>query len=275
MGYVKGLRLVFAMKAPVTHGRRNPGAFLLAGLALMTAAGALGLPTPARAASFTFDYDFSSPTAAPSGTGPWLQALIKDVSPGKVTITLNSLLQNSSEFFSGAADDPSAPVGIAFNLKDSSISLSGNCSVLQGDGCLIGGPQLAQPSAGVNGISSESQFQGFDVALFLDPLFLATPPSTAGRFNGDDIIQYTFTGTGLTADQFVATNPSSYCSAAKIGTLPNGSNTVVAAFCPRQIPSSEVPAPLPLLGAGAAFGFSRKLRRRIGLATATAHTPSA
>lgn len=30
-----------------------------------------------------------------------------------------------------------------------------------------------------------------------------------------------------------------------------------------QAPPAEVPAPLPLLGAGAAFGFSRRLRRRV------------
>jgi hypothetical protein len=32
-----------------------------------------------------------------------------------------------------------------------------------------------------------------------------------------------------------------------------------------QKPSSKVPGPLPLLGAGAAFGFSRRIRRRIQL----------
>ena len=30
-----------------------------------------------------------------------------------------------------------------------------------------------------------------------------------------------------------------------------------------QVPGDEVPGPLPLLGAGAAFGYSRKLRRRL------------
>ncbi len=33
---------------------------------------------------------------------------------------------------------------------------------------------------------------------------------------------------------------------------------------------SEVPGPLPLLGAGAAFGFSRRLRKRVKLAGAAA-----
>jgi hypothetical protein len=34
----------------------------------------------------------------------------------------------------------------------------------------------------------------------------------------------------------------------------------------QEAPSSDVPGPLPLLGAGAAFGFSRKLRNRVKLA---------
>ena len=33
-----------------------------------------------------------------------------------------------------------------------------------------------------------------------------------------------------------------------------------------QIPAASAPGPLPFLGAGAAFGFSRKLRKRIKLA---------
>lgn len=37
----------------------------------------------------------------------------------------------------------------------------------------------------------------------------------------------------------------------------------------QQVKSSAVPGPLPLFGAGAAFGWSRKLRRRIGTAAIT------
>jgi hypothetical protein len=193
-----------------------------------------------------------------------------------VTITLSSLLNNPSEFFSGALDDPSAPVGIAFNLKDN-ISVSGGCDSVVGDGCLVGGSQFDQQSNAINGISTDSQFQAFDVALLLAP-----PPSNV-RFNGNDIIKYTLSGTGLSADQFITTNPGGYCSAAKIGGIPivpisdNGgtTTTAIAVNCPGEIPSSKVPAPLPLLGAAAAFGFSRKIRQRIGKAAAVAPFPSA
>ena len=34
-------------------------------------------------------------------------------------------------------------------------------------------------------------------------------------------------------------------------------------------PAAAVPGPLPLLGAGAAFGFSRRLRRRVALRSAS------
>lgn len=40
-------------------------------------------------------------------------------------------------------------------------------------------------------------------------------------------------------------------------------NTITSSFTQTDIAIPNVPAPLPLLGAGAAFGFSRRLRRRI------------
>jgi hypothetical protein len=45
--------------------------------------------------------------------------------------------------------------------------------------------------------------------------------------------------------------------------LENNINTSVADFTTTAATSSSVPGPLPLLGAGAAFGFSRTLRKRI------------
>lgn len=264
------------MKAQLTKGPRKTRSIPPARLALLVSFGLLVLPTPARSASFTFDYNFSSPTQ-PSGTGPWLRAVIADTAnPGEVTITLSSLLQSASEFFSGVDDDSSAPVGIAFNLKDSTISLSGGCTPVTGDGCLDNpsgpSPQFTQITDGINGISTDSQFQGFDVGLLL-------PPPPAGvRFNGNDVITYTLSGVGLSADQFLATNRGGFCSAAEIGTAStstNGFPTTIAANCPGEIPSSKVPAPLPLLGAAAAFGFSRRIRRRIGEAAAVAPFPSA
>ena len=46
-------------------------------------------------------------------------------------------------------------------------------------------------------------------------------------------------------------------------------------FIARQPPASSVPGPLPLFGAAAAFGFSRKLRNRIKVTRTTAPTRAA
>ena len=46
-------------------------------------------------------------------------------------------------------------------------------------------------------------------------------------------------------------------------TIPTGSNTVLDAIENNYTQTTQTPGPLPLLGAGAAFGFSRRLRKRI------------
>ena len=62
-------------------------------------------------------------------------------------------------------------------------------------------------------------------------------------------------GTAITAELF-------YASTAETGGIPANSITSGNDFVTTATMSS-VPAPLPLLGAGAAFGFSRTLRKRI------------
>jgi hypothetical protein len=49
-----------------------------------------------------------------------------------------------------------------------------------------------------------------------------------------------------------------------------GEKVTGAAFwrIPDEGPTNEVPGPLPVLGAAAAFGWSRKMRRRIGRSSA-------
>jgi MYXO-CTERM domain-containing protein len=42
-----------------------------------------------------------------------------------------------------------------------------------------------------------------------------------------------------------------------------GSNTILDAIQNNYTQTTETPGPLPLLGAGAAFGFSRRIRSRI------------
>lgn len=63
---------------------------------------------------------------------------------------------------------------------------------------------------------------------------------------------------GPIAARFKAIEPGGRSDKLLAGTIGGG-----------QAPGDEVPGPVPLLGAAAAFGYSRKLRRRIG-----AHTPT-
>ena len=49
----------------------------------------------------------------------------------------------------------------------------------------------------------------------------------------------------------------------------NGTGDTIQAFLGPASPPSAVPGPLPLLGAGAAFGWSRRLRHRIAQPLAT------
>ena len=53
-----------------------------------------------------------------------------------------------------------------------------------------------------------------------------------------------------------------------------GEKVVGAAFwrIPNQGPANQVPGPLPVMGAAAAFGWSRKIRRRIQTIALTSHT---
>jgi hypothetical protein len=61
------------------------------------------------------------------------------------------------------------------------------------------------------------------------------------------------------------------------GQYVGGPLTVIAEEQPQPGPisGSSVPGPLPLFGAAAAFGFSRKLRNRIKVTRTTAPTPPA
>ena len=64
-------------------------------------------------------------------------------------------------------------------------------------------------------------------------------------------------GTPLSPDTFTAT----------LDSISGGAVQVVnSTYSSVMAPMTAVPGPLPILGAGAAFGFSRKLRRRIKLA---------
>lgn len=251
---------------------------------LRTAVAALSLsagvsllcPAGASAATYVLDYDILKENDAankPAGTAPWLRATISGPDTltnaiQTVTIKLESLLQNSNEFFGvPSRSQTEIPTDIGFNFQGILPSdLQALCSNTVGDGCLVG--SVGSPSYLFNipnGIDLPGNaYTGFDLALIL------APPPVDVRFGFGDTITYAFSGTGLTASQFITVNSpkdgssGQFCSAAMVqatGTNNEGSN-VIGAPCPGTPPSS-VPGPLPLLGAGLAFGFSRRLRRRI------------
>jgi hypothetical protein len=200
----------------------------------------------------------------PAGTAPWLTALIQDTVTDTVTITLTSNLQDPDEFFPGALENTSFPFAIAFNIKDPIPSpiTTPQTGACVGTGCQPFSPQLDQQTNNIN--LPGTAFSGFDLGLLVG--------GPANRFNASNVITFTLTGTGLSAASFKTTNTlasgatGAYCSAAQVGGIgtPATGTAVIAAFCDDLPPeSAKVPAPLPLLGAGMAFGFSRRLRRRV------------
>ena len=87
------------------------------------------------------------------------------------------------------------------------------------------------------------------VQLFvIDPTYVSsTPIVSSATFNSTTLAGLGFTATGL------------------IGTwsLTGTSETIQVILGAPAPPAAAVPGPLPLLGAGAAFGWSRRLRKRI------------
>ena len=82
--------------------------------------------------------------------------------------------------------------------------------------------------------------------------------STSGVMTNSSVAPGTIMyGSPLSTDTFTATLN---------GISGGGVQVVNSSYSAVMAPMTAVPGPLPLLGAGAAFGFSRKLRRRIKLA---------
>jgi hypothetical protein len=86
----------------------------------------------------------------------------------------------------------------------------------------------------------------------IDPTYVsATPIVSSATYNGTTLAGLGFTTTGL------------------IGTWSlDGTSETINVFLGNPV-SAAVPGPLPLLGAGAAFGWSRRLRKRISAPLST------
>ena len=121
----------------------------------------------------------------------------------------------------------------------------------------ISGPQFfdgavagaTASTSNVSGIATVLQgaFDPGQTGFFaIDPAYIsATPIVSSATFNGQTLATLGFTTTGL------------------IGTWSlNGTSETIKVFLGNP-PAAAVPGPLPLLGTGAAFGWSRRLRKRI------------
>jgi hypothetical protein len=100
------------------------------------------------------------------------------------------------------------------------------------------------PASSVSGITTG--FNGVGGVFALDPSYnYNTLIVSSATFNGQTLASLGFTTTGLIGTWTIDGTPESI-------------NVYIGP------PATSVPGPLPLLGAGAAFGWSRQLRKRIG-----------
>ncbi len=81
---------------------------------------------------------------------------------------------------------------------------------------------------------------------------------SSGYISGDPIIS-----SSTIAGQTLASLGFTFSSGLLGSWTLDGTGDTIQAFLGPASPPSAVPGPLPLLGAGAAFGWSRRLRRRI------------
>jgi hypothetical protein len=241
------------------------------GLAAVAAGISLGtplllVPSAAHAASTQLFYSFQQNSPVP-GTGTlddpgdnwWVKAVVEEVTGG-IKIDFTSNFSDPNNF----ADD------FVFSLKNTLSNITVTCTAGTGTTCTPPPIYEYDPNGKQNFVSTKD----WELALF-------TPPNPGGiddKLSGQgDTISYTvlatvFAGTaqqrGLLIEDFNASGNAFSCTHMK-GITASGSNPTSSRICTGQnptpfvFPASSVPGPLPILGAAAAFGYSRKLRTRI------------
>ncbi len=150
-------------------------------------------------------------------------------------LTLSSYNSNSTNFtklFTGNNADIPGLGDYEFCIRSSGSGPQNNCAGGQAND----GLSAADPAATVffNYTDSKSRTQDELVGQFID--LFSTTGNVAGRFQ-----------------QITCTNPGPCAGSDKVGGL----------YKPPFAPPNTVPGPLPIFGAAAAFGFSRKLRHRL------------
>jgi hypothetical protein len=204
---------------------------------------------------YQFDFNTNSGPVAPSAPveeGAWLSAVIspignideKNPEYEGVTITLQGNLGDPNEFISS----------VGFNLNQSFDIDYDGCSsdyITCAESNVLSNPSNQPPEFQfANGI------QGLDVKIDLPSL------ANFNRFQSDDTAVFTLRAAGLSPASFLATNSpsgpiSGIYSAARVQGIQAGAGSTTITD------PASVPGPLPLLGAVVAFGFSRRLRRRL------------
>jgi MYXO-CTERM domain-containing protein len=126
----------------------------------------------------------------------------------------------------------------------------------------FGGTERLLPATSVSGStfwfasSAYTNNSIYSKRIGLDPGFLVGSYLSEAIFNGRSLASEGFTATGLVGTWTI--DGTSESINVCIGSGPCASD-----------PTSSVPGPLPLLGAGAAFGWSRRLRKRIATPLST------
>jgi len=247
-----------------TTAARSAAALALATATVLTASqGAQAQPQPNGTGGYSMAFDQylgeNSPATSPDPMAAddkpvWLQANINPIAGG-VNIELINMLKSNSEFITK----------VAFNLTESIQNLSSTCS----DPLVI----TCSPNMVTQEFNAQSPVinlmngaKNFDLAIDLPTR------GNQNRFTQGERTNFQLFGTNLSPALFLSTNeplgPGSVqglWAAAKVQGLANGGSATIV-----DPPSSAVPGPLPLLGAGVALGFSRRLRRRISLDAAAA-----
>jgi len=166
---------------------------------------------------------------------------------GGGTLNLNDLtpIYNNS-FFNGFLNS-------SFGIYQGAGSGQGTIATVYG-GTSFTGPTSFGPSGNVIADSYSGDFGGIRGSSFFPGVLVSdTYVSGSSLFGTSTFLNQTFASLGLTSGTYDwvwgSANPDSY-------RLCIGSGPCAPA-------TSSVPGPLPLFGAGAAFGWSRRLRKRI------------
>ena len=228
--------------------------------------------------SFLYGTSISSPPASTSqlGTPPWLQVLIEDSGANEVLMTITPFFQDPAPPADPLTTYPSVFVSeLAFNLNldtPASVVYAGDCFSVEASICsnFVGRPQNGIFTGANNqGVSGSGQTSGYDLSVNLPP-----PPGSAPNvLNAGDVISFKLAAPSLDAGTFTSasflaqtSNAGDYYTVAKIQGLRGNPNSTVISGEPQAEPpippETEVPAPLPLLGAASALAFSRRLRLR-------------